>query len=96
MERRPRGVNVTCMDALEIVDVAGADFQEIIEIAGYQMAIEHAFQLRGRLFEGGKALRRGTVEHDTDHVDFRTGSTGGNRNDRGRQYQDSVTQVRNY
>ena len=44
-----------------------ADLEEIVEIAGHQMTVEHEFQFRDRGFEGGKTLRRGTVEHDADH-----------------------------
>ena len=44
------------MDALEVVHVAGADLQEIVEIAGHQMAVEHAFQFRDRLLEGRQSF----------------------------------------
>ena len=55
------------MDAVEILHVADADLEEVVEIAGHQVAIQHEFQLRDRPLEGGKAFRCGAVEHDADH-----------------------------
>ena len=46
------------MDAVEILHVADADLQEVIEVARDQMAVEHEFQFRGDLLEGRKALGR--------------------------------------
>ena len=62
---RTPGSAISC--SVEILHVADADLEEVIEIAGHQMAVEHEFQFGDRLFEGGKTLRRGTVEHDADH-----------------------------
>src|SRR5438067_7595739 len=55
------------MDAVEILHVADANLEEIVEIAGHQMAIQHEFQLRDCSLEGGKTVRCGAVEHHADH-----------------------------
>ncbi len=45
---------LVAMDAVEILHVADADLEEVVEIASHQMAIEYEFQLRDRPLEGGK------------------------------------------
>jgi hypothetical protein len=47
--------------------VTDADFQEVVEVAGHQMAVEHEFKFRHRPFEVCEALRRRAVQHDADH-----------------------------
>src|SRR5260221_8413950 len=55
------------MNAFEIRDVFGPDFQEIIEIACDQVTIEDEFQFRDSFFEGRETLRCRAIEHDADH-----------------------------
>src|SRR6266702_4539070 len=55
------------VDAVEMLHVADADLEEVVEVAGDEVAVEHEFQLGDRLLEDGKALRRRAVEHDADH-----------------------------
>src|SRR6266478_8895143 len=55
------------MNALEIRDVFGPDFKEIIEIACDQVAIEDEFQFRDGFFERRETLRCRAIEHDADH-----------------------------
>ena len=55
------------MQLVEVADVADADLQEEIEVAGDQMAIQHEPQFPDREFESPKTLRRRTVEHHADN-----------------------------
>src|ERR1700751_4952794 len=55
------------MDVVEILHVADPDFQEVVEVTGDEVAVEHEFQLCRRLLKQRKTLRRRSVEHDADH-----------------------------
>ena len=55
------------MDAVEIRHVLDPDFQEIVEVAGDQVAIEDEFQFRNGFFERCEALGGRAIEHDADH-----------------------------
>src|ERR1700682_624026 len=55
------------MNAFEIRDVFGPDFQEIIEVACDQVTIEDEFQFRDGFFERRETLRCRAIEHDADH-----------------------------
>jgi hypothetical protein len=55
------------MQAAEISDVANANFQEIVEVAGHQIAVEHKGQGGDGVLEIGETVARGAVEHDADN-----------------------------
>ena len=54
------------MQLVEVGQVAHADLEEIVEIAGDDVAVEHDGELLHRFLEGAEALRRRAVEHDAD------------------------------
>ena len=55
------------MQAAEIVHVADADFQEIVEVPGHQMAVDDERHFQRRTFERRKTLRGRAVQHHTDN-----------------------------
>jgi hypothetical protein len=44
-----------------------ADFQQIVKVAGDQIAVENILHLQYRALERSEALGRRSVEHDADH-----------------------------
>ena len=54
------------VQAVEVGDVAHADLEEIVEVAGDQVAVEHEGQGADRRLEGGEAVGGGAVEHHAD------------------------------
>jgi hypothetical protein len=53
------------MQSVEI-DHAYTDFEEVIELASYDMAIENHWHVSNGRFESAEALGRGAVKHDSD------------------------------
>src|SRR5438270_6206351 len=52
------------VDTVEILHVADSDLEEIVEVAGDEVTVEHELQPGDRLLEDRKAFRRRAVEHD--------------------------------
>jgi hypothetical protein len=55
------------MKPIEVRHIAHPNFQEVVEVAGDEMAVQNERQLPYRRLECREALGRGSIENDTDH-----------------------------